>query len=465
MPRNGSGVYSKPAGTTAVPNTVIESADFNSFADDVSEALTKSVNVDGTAPLQADQPMATHKLTGLGAGAAATDSAQLAQVQNSIVAHASAVGGTADAITLTFSPVFTAWTAKMRFRFTAGGANTTTTPTVNIDGLGAKTIKKLAGAALVAGDIAGSGHICDCVYNGTDVMLVNLNSVAAASETVSGIVELATVAEAQAGTDTARAVTPAGLAAATREQLTANRTYYVRTDGSNSNTGLVDSAGGAFLTIQKAVDVAASLDFNGFTLTIQVGAGTYTAAVVLSPVLRDADKFIIQGNTGTPGNVIVSVTGGDCFTAADGAQGTVQGFEVRTTSSGNGLVATRDGVLKFGAMNFGANVTAQVSASWGGTCKAISDYTINGNAARHFSASNGGRIDATSLTITLSGSRTFTFWAVAIQNGVIDVFGTAYSGSATGNRGSHTLGGGLNSGGTTQPGNSGPTTTSPGWAT
>jgi len=34
-----------------------------------------------------------------------------------------------------------------------------------------------------------------------------------ASETVKGIVELATVAEAQAGTDTARAVTPAGLAA------------------------------------------------------------------------------------------------------------------------------------------------------------------------------------------------------------------------------------------------------------
>lgn len=35
MPRNGSGVYSKPAGTTAVPNTPIESAKFNQVVDDL----------------------------------------------------------------------------------------------------------------------------------------------------------------------------------------------------------------------------------------------------------------------------------------------------------------------------------------------------------------------------------------------------------------------------------------------
>lgn len=35
MPRNGSGVYSKPPGTTAVPNTTIESAKFNSVVNDL----------------------------------------------------------------------------------------------------------------------------------------------------------------------------------------------------------------------------------------------------------------------------------------------------------------------------------------------------------------------------------------------------------------------------------------------
>lgn len=39
MPRNGSGVYSKPAGTTAVPNTTIESAKFNQVIDDIAQDL------------------------------------------------------------------------------------------------------------------------------------------------------------------------------------------------------------------------------------------------------------------------------------------------------------------------------------------------------------------------------------------------------------------------------------------
>ena len=41
MPRNGSGVYSKPAGTTAVTGTSIDSADYNSTVDDlVTDANT-----------------------------------------------------------------------------------------------------------------------------------------------------------------------------------------------------------------------------------------------------------------------------------------------------------------------------------------------------------------------------------------------------------------------------------------
>lgn len=39
MPRNGSGVYSKLAGTTAVPNTTIESAKYNSTIDDIAADL------------------------------------------------------------------------------------------------------------------------------------------------------------------------------------------------------------------------------------------------------------------------------------------------------------------------------------------------------------------------------------------------------------------------------------------
>lgn len=107
------------------------------------------------------------------AGYGITDAATSAQVQSNVISHATSVGGTPDAITATFTPAFTAYTGKMKFRFTSSGANTITNPTINVDGLGTKTIKKLNGVALVPGDIAGAGHVCECVYNGTDVLLIN----------------------------------------------------------------------------------------------------------------------------------------------------------------------------------------------------------------------------------------------------------------------------------------------------
>lgn len=50
MPRNGSGVYSKPAGTTAVPNSTIESAKFNQVVDDIAQDLNfaRPVSAGGT---------------------------------------------------------------------------------------------------------------------------------------------------------------------------------------------------------------------------------------------------------------------------------------------------------------------------------------------------------------------------------------------------------------------------------
>jgi hypothetical protein len=62
------------------------------------------------------------------------------------------VGGTADALTLTFSPALAALHGGI-FQFVAASDNATTTPTANLDGLGAKTFIKGNNLALVAGDI------------------------------------------------------------------------------------------------------------------------------------------------------------------------------------------------------------------------------------------------------------------------------------------------------------------------
>lgn len=53
MPRNSSGVYSKPAGTTAVTQTTISSTAYNALADDIATEITGSLATDGTSSMEA----------------------------------------------------------------------------------------------------------------------------------------------------------------------------------------------------------------------------------------------------------------------------------------------------------------------------------------------------------------------------------------------------------------------------
>ena len=67
-------------------------------------------------------------------------------------------GGTADAITATYSPALAALTDGTLIGVRATAANATTTPTFAPNGLTAKTIVKGANVALTAGDIEGNSH-------------------------------------------------------------------------------------------------------------------------------------------------------------------------------------------------------------------------------------------------------------------------------------------------------------------
>ncbi len=76
-------------------------------------------------------------------------------------------GGTSDVITATYSPAYTSLADGITIALGASAANTTTTPTLNVNGLGAKTIVKNNGQALVAGDIGGSSSQLLLQYNAT----------------------------------------------------------------------------------------------------------------------------------------------------------------------------------------------------------------------------------------------------------------------------------------------------------
>lgn len=76
-----------------------------------------------------------------------------------------AAGGTADAITATYSPANATLTDGMLLGFRASAANTTTTPTFAPDGLTAHPITQAGGSALIAGDIPAANAECVVRYN------------------------------------------------------------------------------------------------------------------------------------------------------------------------------------------------------------------------------------------------------------------------------------------------------------
>jgi hypothetical protein len=229
----------------------------------------------------------------------------------------------------------------------------------------------------------------------------------------------------------------ASVAAVSRERLTAHRTYYVRTDGSDANAGLADDAAGAFLTIQKAVDVIAEqVDLAGFNVTIQVRDGTYAAPVLAEVPWVGDGTVTIQGNNATPGNVIVSATSADAVKAMGGAVLLVRDLEVRTTTSGMGLNAEAGGSISYQNMRFGACAESHICARDLGYIECTGSYAVAGNAVSHLAASRSGVIRfPAAVTVTLTGPPAFSGqFAVAERCGVLQAPGITFSGSATGKR-------------------------------
>lgn len=83
--------------------------------------------------------------------------------------------GTVDAVVVTYSPAITSLVNNRIYAFVSTGANTSTTPTLNINGLGAKTIKKKGGQALVSGDIGASGSQVLVSYRSTGTYFELIN--------------------------------------------------------------------------------------------------------------------------------------------------------------------------------------------------------------------------------------------------------------------------------------------------
>lgn len=220
-----------------------------------------------------------------------------------------------------------------------------------------------------------------------------------------------------------------------REVLSGSRSYFVRTDGSDSNTGLVNNAGGAFLTIQKAINVVYnSLDLNNNNVTINVADGTYTGAIITSVPQVGFGTIFLTGNIVTPANVLISVTSANALDVQNGAALTVSGVKFTTTTSGTCLNSS-GGIVTMNGFVVGPCAGDHIGANLQGRIFLNASYTVSGAGTSHWHVGNQGFIQVGGTTITLTGTPAFSaYFAGGSTNGVVFVLGTAFSGGATGQR-------------------------------
>lgn len=338
-------------------------------------------------------------------------------------------------------------TALTSLDFTGGGVTATNTGgavTVAIAGSASITAKDEGTnltTTLASVDFVGAGVTATTSGDNVTVTIPGGSSVTVKDEGTNLTTSLTSVDFVGAGvtaTNTGGAVTvtiPTG----GREVLSANRTYYVRTDGSDSNNGLANTSGGAFLTIQKAADVITeTLDLASYTATVQVADGTYTSGVTLRKC-HGRGGFgvaVLQGNSGTPANVVISTTSASAIlSTANANEWLVKDLKVQTTTSGYGIYASVNTYISFENIVFGACATSQVYAAYGGTAAASGNYSITGGAPYHWIVALGGRIVVSGKTITLTGTPAYsTGFAAASHCGVVSCSSNTFNGSATGKR-------------------------------
>lgn len=201
-----------------------------------------------------------------------------------------------------------------------------------------------------------------------------------------------------------------------REKLSAARTYFVRSDGSDAVgvTGLVDASSAsapncAFLTIGKVLTVAAALDASTFDVTIKLQDNTWAENVTL-PKMTGSGTFMLRSTSGTAASCIISPASGSAVGIAGGGnRWWLQDFEVRSAAGANeGIdVDTAGFVIMFnvhygsvGRHHFQVGAYAQALFAAG--------YTIRGNCGTgaHMHAHRGGFIQAASIgTVTITGRR------------------------------------------------------------
>lgn len=169
MPRTG-GVYTPiwQWVADAIPYPNMQPSRFDTYLNDMASAVNTSLATDGTNVPTSDLGMAGFRHTAVGNATARNQYASVSQVQDGVFIAASETGA-ANAYVMTVAPIITSYATNSFFVLRPTNSNTGVS-TVNINGLGVRTIK-VGASDLVAGQLTASrSYIIQ--YDGTNFQLL-----------------------------------------------------------------------------------------------------------------------------------------------------------------------------------------------------------------------------------------------------------------------------------------------------
>jgi len=202
------------------------------------------------------------------------------------------VGGTGNAITLTTTPTVGAYATNQRYLVKAPGGNTVNNPTLNVSGLGVRTIVGPGGAALAIPSYQVDDMLL-LAYDGTSFRLMSPASLAPA-----------TVAEVLTGTEATKMVTPdalaglwqrgADIASASTLTLPTTGGGTFNVTGTTTVTGISAAQGGRSVKLRFAGSI--TLTHNATTFILPGAANIQTSAGDVAEFINDAAQDATGSN-------------------------------------------------------------------------------------------------------------------------------------------------------------------------
>ena len=170
-------------------------------------------------------------------------------------------GGSSGTYTLTPNPAITSYSANQRFNVTFNAASAATN-TINVNGLGAKSLKMYNSAGSKIDAIFALNQVSDIIYDGTDFVLLNVPQSATTSPALTGIPTAPTPTTGD--NDTSIATTAfvnnscIGLGQTWQNVTRTSGTTYYNTTGKPIMVGIIETA--------AVQNIAYSVSINGVSV-------------------------------------------------------------------------------------------------------------------------------------------------------------------------------------------------------